>query len=360
MDVLYDASGNELHTYFVFQQDFLVQLDAKKSRVISLNLTSKELLDLQTEEGRDLQGRLRLMNRRWDAICSQSTRLQQELQVALMHCQEFHHTIHDLLLWLENIETKIQQCEPINLGNDEAALWSRLRKLQVCIWLCFAIKCFILEKENVCVQSVCSTFFFFIKSKSGRFLWPVMENRYSLQIFLLVNSCLLSSTNWQRNTKSFWQCCLPWKRICSPKFSWISYAISICVSLALSLRLPGPKLIVFAYVVDPGYEEFSQNWRQYGGNTTKILLNGMSEHNNSYQLQLEKNLYFIQRNCQLLAADSYTLIKPLFAFHILVGEATLSQMFYTSFQYGFTINEGNFCLGSRLFPCRVDLISKGS
>ena len=109
-----------------------MQLDAKKSRVISLNLTSKEIVDLHTEEGRDLRDRLRLMNKRWDAICGQATRLQQELQVALMHCQEFHHTIHDLLLWLENIETKIQQCEPINLGNDEAALWSRLRKLQVC------------------------------------------------------------------------------------------------------------------------------------------------------------------------------------------------------------------------------------
>ena len=108
-----------------------MQLDAKKSRVISLNLTSKELIDTTTDEGRDLQDRLRHMNRRWDAICGAATRLQQELQVALMQCQEFHHTIHDLLLWLENVETKIQQCEPINLGNDEAALWSRLRKLQV-------------------------------------------------------------------------------------------------------------------------------------------------------------------------------------------------------------------------------------
>ena len=96
-----------------------------------MNLTSKDLIDPHTEEGQELRDRLRLMNRRWDVICGQATRLQQELQLALMQCQEFHHTIHDLLLWLENIETKIQQCEPINLGNDEAALWSRLRKLQV-------------------------------------------------------------------------------------------------------------------------------------------------------------------------------------------------------------------------------------
>ena len=122
---------NKVLILLIFPQDFLVQLDAKKSRVISLNLTSKELIDTKTEEGLNLQDRLRHMNRRWDAICGQATRLQQELQVALMQCQEFHHTIHDLLLWLENVETKIQQCEPINLGNDEAALWSRLRKLQV-------------------------------------------------------------------------------------------------------------------------------------------------------------------------------------------------------------------------------------
>ena len=112
-------------------QDFLVQLEAKKTRVVSINLTSRELIDSSTEEGRIMKDKLKLMNKRWDAVCSQATRLQGELQKALMQCQEFHHTIHDLLLWLEGIESKIQQCEPVNLSSDEAALWTRLRKLQV-------------------------------------------------------------------------------------------------------------------------------------------------------------------------------------------------------------------------------------
>ena len=112
-------------------QDFLVQLEAKKARVISINLTSRELIDVTTDEGRQLRDRLKLMNKRWDAVCTQATRLQEELQDALMKCEEFHHTIHDLLLWLEGIETKLHQCEPINLGNDDSVLWTRLRKLQV-------------------------------------------------------------------------------------------------------------------------------------------------------------------------------------------------------------------------------------
>lgn len=111
-------------------KDFLVQLESKKARVISINLTSRELIDPTTEEGRQLRDKLNLMNKRWDAVCSQATHVQGELQDALMQCQEFHHTIHDLLLWLEGVEMKIQQCEPIKLGNDEAALWTRLRKLQ--------------------------------------------------------------------------------------------------------------------------------------------------------------------------------------------------------------------------------------
>ncbi|XP_060567930.1 nesprin-1-like isoform X3 [Ruditapes philippinarum] len=114
----------------IFAKDFLVQLESKKARVISINLTSRELVDPTTDEGRQLIDRLKQMNRRWDSVCAKATKLQGELQDALMQCQEFHHTIHDLLLWLEGIESKIQQCEPIKMGSDEAALWTRLQKLQ--------------------------------------------------------------------------------------------------------------------------------------------------------------------------------------------------------------------------------------
>ncbi|XP_048737335.2 nesprin-1-like isoform X3 [Ostrea edulis] len=111
-------------------RDFLMQLELKKARVQSLNLLGKDFIDIRTEKGRRLHDRLREVNFHWDELCSKANILQRELQEALMQCQEFHHTIHDLLLWLESVENKIQQCEPIKLTVDETAMWSKLRNLK--------------------------------------------------------------------------------------------------------------------------------------------------------------------------------------------------------------------------------------
>lgn len=115
----------------MFLQDFLVQLESKKARVLSLNLTSKNFTNSRTQEGRELRDKLRHMNKRWEAICDRANLMQNDLKISLIHCEEFHITIHDLLLWLESVETKVQQCEPINRGADESALWTKLRKLKV-------------------------------------------------------------------------------------------------------------------------------------------------------------------------------------------------------------------------------------
>ncbi|KAJ8309203.1 hypothetical protein KUTeg_014077 [Tegillarca granosa] len=111
-------------------KDFLLQLESRKPRVLSINLISKNYIDASTSEGRELQDKIREMNRRWDVVCNHATQLQKDLQVALIQCQEFHHTIHDLLLWLENVEVKIQKCEPVNLSADESALWTKYRRLK--------------------------------------------------------------------------------------------------------------------------------------------------------------------------------------------------------------------------------------
>ncbi|KAL3874928.1 hypothetical protein ACJMK2_037880 [Sinanodonta woodiana] len=126
-----DLSGEITHLDTIIRQhkDFLVQLESKKARVLSINLISKTLIDNKSEEGRQLKARLRQMNKRWEVICQHATQLQKDLQRALMQCQEFHHTIHDLLLWLENLETRIQQCEPIDLMAEDATLWSKHMKL---------------------------------------------------------------------------------------------------------------------------------------------------------------------------------------------------------------------------------------
>jgi hypothetical protein len=80
--------------YNIILQDFLVQLESKKARVLSINLTSKNFINLRTQEGRELHDRLRLMNRRWEAVCDRANNMQKDLKVSLMQCSEFHHTIH--------------------------------------------------------------------------------------------------------------------------------------------------------------------------------------------------------------------------------------------------------------------------
>lgn len=110
-------------------RDFLVHLESKKTKIQSVNFLGKDFIDLRTEEGRQLYHKLKEMNCLWDKLCLKAAIQQRELQVALMQCQEFHSTIHDLLLWLEGVENKLQQCEPINLVMDETAMWSKLRTL---------------------------------------------------------------------------------------------------------------------------------------------------------------------------------------------------------------------------------------
>lgn len=112
-------------------QDFLVHLESKKTKIQSVNFLGKDFIDLRTEEGRQLYQKLKEINCLWDKLCLKAAIQQRELQMALMQCQEFHSTIHDLLLWLEGVENKLQQCEPINLVMDETAMWSKLRTLSV-------------------------------------------------------------------------------------------------------------------------------------------------------------------------------------------------------------------------------------
>lgn len=112
-------------------QDFLVHLESKKTRIQSVNILGKDVIDLRTEEGRQFHDKLKEIYCLWDKLCSKAAIQQRELQKALMKCQEFHCTIHDLLLWLEGVENKLQQCEPINLVMDETAMWSKLRTLSV-------------------------------------------------------------------------------------------------------------------------------------------------------------------------------------------------------------------------------------
>uniref|UniRef100_A0AAR2JHF7 Spectrin repeat containing, nuclear envelope 1b n=1 Tax=Pygocentrus nattereri TaxID=42514 RepID=A0AAR2JHF7_PYGNA len=105
-------------------------VDAHKSKVLSINLSSVGLLQSDSEESRKLRERLKEMNSRWDRLGKSLQQWRGALQGALMQCQEFHELSHGLLLWLENIDRRRNEIIPISAGLDCQTLRAHYRALQ--------------------------------------------------------------------------------------------------------------------------------------------------------------------------------------------------------------------------------------
>uniref|UniRef100_A0A3P8WQJ0 KASH domain-containing protein n=1 Tax=Cynoglossus semilaevis TaxID=244447 RepID=A0A3P8WQJ0_CYNSE len=90
-------------------------MDAHKSQVLSINLSSADFLQSapDSEEAWELRDALKDMNSRWDCLGTSLERWREELQSALLQCQEFHELSHGLLLWLENIDRRRNEVVPI-------------------------------------------------------------------------------------------------------------------------------------------------------------------------------------------------------------------------------------------------------
>ncbi|XP_022518842.2 nesprin-1 isoform X9 [Astyanax mexicanus] len=106
------------------------EVDAHKSKILSLNLSSVGLLQSDSEESRKLRERLKEMNSRWDRLGKALQQWRGALQEALMQCQEFHELSHGLLLWLENIDRRRNEIVPISSGLDRHTLRAHYRALE--------------------------------------------------------------------------------------------------------------------------------------------------------------------------------------------------------------------------------------
>ncbi|XP_076151738.1 nesprin-2-like isoform X1 [Alosa pseudoharengus] len=83
-----------------------------KAQMISINLIGRELLggqDLQStasDELKELHENLRSTNQKWTQACAALDRWESRLHKALMQCQEFHESLHSMLLWLAQVEKR--------------------------------------------------------------------------------------------------------------------------------------------------------------------------------------------------------------------------------------------------------------
>ncbi|XP_028994248.1 nesprin-2-like isoform X3 [Betta splendens] len=94
-----------------------------KCVMISVNLSSRHFLQ---DDRSELQEALASANHSWTTACSRLERWERRLQEALMQCQEFHATLHSLLLWLAQAENRLFSVDARELlGRRAAALEHR-------------------------------------------------------------------------------------------------------------------------------------------------------------------------------------------------------------------------------------------
>uniref|UniRef100_A0A8C2Z1H6 Spectrin repeat containing, nuclear envelope 2b n=1 Tax=Cyclopterus lumpus TaxID=8103 RepID=A0A8C2Z1H6_CYCLU len=75
-----------------------------KCLMISANLSSRHFL---RGDGAELRDALGSANHSWTQACGGLESWERRLHAALMQCQEFHETLHSLLLWLAQAENKL-------------------------------------------------------------------------------------------------------------------------------------------------------------------------------------------------------------------------------------------------------------
>ncbi|XP_023011209.2 nesprin-1 isoform X7 [Maylandia zebra] len=118
-------------------------MDAHKAEVLSINLSSADFLQSEpdSEEAWELRDRLKEMNSRWDRLGASLEDWREELQRALMQCQEFHEMSHGLLLWLENIDRRRNEVVPIPQKANRETLRAHHKTLM-------QIKCELLDSQQ--------------------------------------------------------------------------------------------------------------------------------------------------------------------------------------------------------------------
>ncbi|KAM7376413.1 hypothetical protein PAMP_006148 [Pampus punctatissimus] len=93
-----------------------------KCLMISVNLSSRHFLRGDSAELRELQDALSSANHSWTQACSGLESWERRLHSALMQCQEFHETLHCLLLWLAQAENKLRAVNISDLSTSRSAL----------------------------------------------------------------------------------------------------------------------------------------------------------------------------------------------------------------------------------------------
>ncbi|XP_017526094.1 nesprin-2 isoform X12 [Manis javanica] len=103
-------------------KEMLKAFDTYKALVGSVNVSSKDLLQPESTESRELQGRVGQLRLRWDAVEGAVESWRRGLRQSLMQCQDFHQLSQSLLLWLASAESRRQEAHVTNPKADPQVL----------------------------------------------------------------------------------------------------------------------------------------------------------------------------------------------------------------------------------------------
>ncbi|XP_062271065.1 nesprin-2-like [Scomber scombrus] len=106
-----------------------------KCLMISVNLSSRHFLRGDSAELRELRDALSSANHSWTQACGGLESWERRLHSALMQCQEFHETLHSLLLWLAQAENKIRAVKISDLSTSRSTLLEQRDMLTVNIFI---------------------------------------------------------------------------------------------------------------------------------------------------------------------------------------------------------------------------------
>ncbi|KAK2826776.1 hypothetical protein Q5P01_020990 [Channa striata] len=88
-------------------KDMQKTFSSYKMKIMSVNLSSRHFLQGDSTELRELHEALTSANQSWTQVCGGLESWERRLHSALMQCQEFHETLHSLLLWLAQAENRL-------------------------------------------------------------------------------------------------------------------------------------------------------------------------------------------------------------------------------------------------------------
>lgn len=103
-------------------QEILKAFDTYKTLLVSVRVNSKEFLQGESAESRELQDRVEQLSLHWDSTQGAVESWRESLRKSLMRCQDFHQLSQNLLLWLADAESRRQKAQVTDPNADPQLL----------------------------------------------------------------------------------------------------------------------------------------------------------------------------------------------------------------------------------------------